>query len=193
MKEIEILFKLNSEVKDTAEILKKYGAVFEAESETVDTYFTRDDLKSLQPDENNRLRNCLRLRKKGEKQYITYKQDHFDNNDVWLYSDEFETTIGDINTLENILKILGFKELIVIDNIKTIFKTEKYEIAIESVKGLGDFIEIEYHGADNIKSHEEVESVKQDIRQYIKSLGIDIGKELNAGKPELMLSKINNK
>ncbi len=190
MKEIEILFKLNSKVKDTVEILKKHGAVFEVESETVDTYFTRDDLKSLQPDENNRLRNCLRLRKKGEKQYITYKQDHFDNNDVWLYSDEFETTIGDTNTLENILKILGFKELIIIDNIKTIFKTEKYEIAIESVKGLGDFIEIEYHGTDNIKSHEAIEFVKQDMRQYIKSLGIDVDDELNAGKPELMLNKI---
>lgn len=190
MKEIEILYKLNSDIENAILLLKKNNAEFTSISETIDTYFTRDDIANLKPNNKGRLTNCLRLRSKGDKNYITYKKDYFDDKDIWIYSDEFETNIGDVKVLENILKILGFKELIIVDNTKHIFNIDRYEIALESVKNLGDFIEIEYSGDEKFDSIDSINNKKEEMRKYVLNLGINIGEEMNAGKPELMLKNI---
>jgi hypothetical protein len=56
------------------------------------------------------------------------------------------------------------------------------------VKGLGNFIEIEYKGKRRI-AKKDVEPLKQAMRTYLKKKHILIGTELDAGKPELLLQK----
>ena len=84
---------------------------------------------------------------------------------------------------------LGFKILTQIDNEKHTFLTDKYEIVFEDVKNLGLFLEVERL---SISENENIAEAKQEIRDFVKYLSIKIKKELNAGKPELMLKKQKN-
>ena len=57
--------------------------------------------------------SCLRIRRKNNDYYITYKDDVFDN-DKWLYSNEYETRIEDIDMVRVIFDKLGLKKLLII-------------------------------------------------------------------------------
>ncbi|HDQ22872.1 MAG TPA: class IV adenylate cyclase [Candidatus Uhrbacteria bacterium] len=184
MKEIEILVKLKDSKEKTLQALKQFTS--HGVKSILDIYFYDPLRTELQPDTNMRLRNCLRLRKKEGKFYLAYKIDYFDNDDQWTYSDEHETSVGDFETIMNILKNLGFRELVRIDNKKYTFSTPEYEIVFEDVQNLGFFLEVEKlrKVADN-----KVAKTKQEIRQFIQELGLHVDEELNAGKPELMLKQ----
>lgn len=56
---------------------------------------------------------------------------------------------------------------------------------MEDVKNLGFFLEVELLAVDEFS---EIEDLKKDIREYIKSFGFKF-EELDIGKPELMLKK----
>ncbi len=117
---------------------------------------------------------------------ITYKIDQFNEDGTWLYFDEFESAIADIFKMEEILKKLGFEELVRIENIKSTFINNKYEVVLEDVKDLGLFLEVERR---DINHDEDIVAVKKEIWKWIQDLGIKGSLELIMGKPELMLRK----
>lgn len=179
--EVEILFKLNEDINDVLAKLK--NLTLEGAKRTVDTYYTdslRDDLNPL---ETGRLLRCFRLRETKSQNLMTYKIDHF-SKDEWLYSDEFETEVADASIAKNIFANLGLNVLVVVDSTKTILTNDKFEVALEEVKGLGSFIEVEYRSSDNL---EDISAAKQHIRDWLREKGIKVGNEMNAGKPELLL------
>ena len=182
MKEIEILVEVFT---DEQTVLDKLSAFdFVGNKHTVDTYYFDPLRPELKPDESGRLTACFRTRQKDGVNYITYKTDHFNGN-VWSYSDEAETTVSDIQVLHDIIKTLGFRKLITIDNLKRTYRTDKYTIEFEKVNDLGLFMEVEYCTPDDVN----VSQIKTEIQSFIDTLGIDVSPELNAGKPELMLRK----
>lgn len=183
MKEIEILVSLFTDINECKEKLKQYE--FKGEKQTIDIYYFDPLRDNLKPDVNNQLNECLRLRTKGDKYYITYKVDHFDNDKVWLYSDEYETEINNIKQFENIIQLLGLKKLLTINNKKTIYQSNEYEIALEEVEGLGNFMEVEYCTDENV----DVKEIKSQIQKFINNLGFSVSEELNMGKPEMLLRK----
>lgn len=181
MKEIEILVEVKSSKEETMKALECFTA--HGEKRTLDIYFADPLRDALQPDKNGRLHSCFRLRQKDGKCSIAYKNDHFEG-DEWLYSDEHETSVGDIDIALRIVEHLGLKELVRIDNVKHVFTTPEYEVVFEEVKDLGNFIEVEK--LEEVPD-EQVPAAKQEIRAFLASLDLHLGKELNAGKPELML------
>lgn len=184
MKEIEILV----ESFDTKEAVLKVLSSFEnvGEKRTLDVYFFDPLRTDLQPADDGRLTRSFRLREKDGKCSIAYKLDNFDEKGMWTYSDEFETSFGDLKTMEEIVKHLGLHELVRIDNTKHTFKTPDYEIVFEEVKDLGLFLEVELlHQVED----SETMAAKHKIQEFINSLGLRVSPELNAGKPELMLRK----
>lgn len=154
---------------------------------TLDVYFTDPLRRDLSPDDNGRLRASFRLREKNGECSIAYKNDYFGDGDEWFYSDEYETGIGDLDIALRIIDRLGLKELVRIDNEKHVFTTPEYEIVFEDVKDLGYFLEVEK--LEQVADI-EVAATKQGIRKFLAELGLDLGVECNAGKPELMLTKI---
>ncbi|MBT4870010.1 MAG: class IV adenylate cyclase [Candidatus Diapherotrites archaeon] len=183
MKEVEVLVKVLSKKNDVLDILNKFN--FIGKKKVLDIYFYDEKRDALKPKEG-KLTECFRLRKKDKNNYITYKIDYFDDAGTWIYSDEEETQVNDFRVTTKIISHLGLKPLIEIDNIKHTFLTNEYEIVLEEVKGLGLFLEVE---RQNITKTENISEVKQKILDFINSLGIKVSKELNAGKPELMLKK----
>ena len=183
MKEIEILVELYGDIDKYKEILKKKYS-YEGTKLTIDEYYYDPLRNNLKPNKNNQIDECLRLRTKDKNYYITYKVDKFEGK-KWLYSDEYETKVEDINQLYKIFDLLGLKKLLTINNNKSIYKTDKYEITIEEVKDLGNFMEVEYCTNKEV----DVKEIKAEIDVFIKDLGFDVSEELNIGKPEMMINK----
>lgn len=187
MKEIEILVEVYSNKEEVFDKLKKFE--FVGSKETLDIYYYDPKRDALKPDVNNQINECLRLRTSNNKYSITYKVDKFDDNGKWLYSDEYETNVEDINMLMCILDNMGFKELLRIHNIKEEYMFDEYNIVFEDVKDLGYFLEVEYCTNEEI----DVKSKKIEIDKFIKTLNLNVSEELNMGKPEMIIRKNNIK
>jgi len=187
MKEIEILVQLHNVTIDQAkEKLEQH--ILEKEQHTIDEYYTHENITQLQPDTAGKIFSCLRIRDKGGKSYITYKDDKY-KEDTWLYSDEWETVVGDSSTIKSILLKMGFVPLVLVDVIKYTYEFEPdFELVLEDVKDLGVFLEIEYKKE---VPDDSVLAIKKMIEEKITSLGFLDFTEMNAGKPELLLSKRN--
>lgn len=150
-----------------------------------DIYYYDPLRETLKPDNTYHIGECFRLRNKEGHYYITYKVDRFDENGVWLYSDEEETDIGSIDTLVSIVNHLGFKELVRVTMKKYIFETKEHYIVLETVVGLGNFLEVESKKKDCSDVLREREKIKELIAQFDFETTEDAG----AGKPELLLRK----
>lgn len=182
MIELEVLVEVNSTYEQALDALKHLDLV--QESFTEDIYYIDPLRGTLQP-KDFRLRASFRLRNKGNKSFMTYKDDYF-QGDTWLYSDEQETEIGDFATAQEILKKLGFEKMVVLKNLKRIYHYDSYEVVLESVENLGNFLEVELKRRI---SEEDVISEKEKIQAFIDSLRVNCSPELNCGKPELYLRR----
>ncbi len=188
MKEIEILVEVFDSKEVVLEKLKLFN--FQGVKKTLDIYLFDPLRKNLQPNSNNRLTESCRLRNKNGQALLAYKTDNFDENGVWIYSDEHEVKISDFKTGHTILSHLGMQPLIELENEKHTFLTDEFEIVFEDVKNLGLFLEVEAH---TLSEAESVQDVKKRIQKLIDGLNIRVSEELNAGKPELMLRKNGTK
>lgn len=144
-KNIEIEIQVNVEnSKPLIEFLKKNGN-FRSEKRQVDEYFspTHKDFLAIRP-----VREWLRLRDADGKYSMNYKNWHFDKSGKSHYCDEFETKIEGIDQAKKIFEALNFKPIALVDKLRKTWTYKDYEIAVDSVKKLGDFIEIEYIGKD---------------------------------------------
>jgi len=114
MKEVEILVQVYEDKKTVLNSLKKFE--FKGEKETLDIYYYDPLRDNFQIKNNKYPTEWFRIRQKGEKAFVTYKKDNF-NKDIWSYSDETETEIGNFEIGKKIINKLGFKELITINDI----------------------------------------------------------------------------
>lgn len=187
MKEIEVLVEVYSTIDETVKALEKFEYL--GNKETIDTYYYDPLRKNLKPNSKNQINECLRLRSQDNVNSITYKIDKFDEDGKWLYSDEFETKVDDIFMITQIFDKLGLRKLLTIHNSKKTYKHKDYEIVFETVKDLGYFLEVEYCTNEDI----DVKAKKAEIQKFIASLGLNVSEELNLGKPEMMINKMNIK
>ena len=183
MKEIEILVEVYSPVSEVMKVLEQFEYL--GNNETIDTYYYDPLRRNLKPNAKNQLEEFFRLRKNCNGSFITYKNDQFDENGKWLYSDEYETTVGDMVMVSKIFDKLGLKELLTIHNSKKTYRYHDYEIVYETVTDLGCFLEVEYCTNEDI----DIKEKKEEIQRFIDTLGLNISKELNMGKPEMMINK----
>lgn len=76
-----------------------------------------------------------------------------------MYCDEYEVEIDDEDNLNKIFLILGLEEIALVDKKrKTYIYQDKYEIALDAVEKLGNFIEIEVkkYDASAIQEYNEL-------------------------------------
>lgn len=140
-KEIEIQIQIENSDK-LISFLNKH-AKFIGEKHQIDKYFSpahRNFIKARPVAE------WLRLRSSSGKYSINYKNWHYDKYGRSHYCDEYETPIESLEQLEKIFNSLDIKEIVTVDKTRRLYQYRNYEIVMDSVKKLGDFVEIEYKG-----------------------------------------------
>jgi len=182
MKEIEVLIDFKETKEEMLEILSQFK--YEGEKQIFDTYYIDPLRDNLKPSSNLRTSELFRIRKEDETTYITYKEDHFKGN-RWIYSDEFETIVEDHETIKKIIKMLGLEEYVTVTNTRKFYTYKNFHIIFEEVKELGLFLEVEQMIGDDLDPHQ----VKDEIRDFIRSLNIHVIGELDLGKNQMALKK----
>lgn len=178
---IEIEIQVNIENSAPLSDFLKSQGVFVHEVHQIDEYFSSalDSFLAVRP-----ISRWLRIRQTEKGNSFNFKNWHFDADGKSNYCDEFETKIEDIEATRKILAALNFNSIVVVDKLRKIFTYENYEIAIDSVKGLGDFVEIEYIGNDETINPKEVTSA---MILFLKNLGVGKITRNHVGYPFILL------
>lgn len=165
-KEIEIQVQIEKNKKLTAFLKKE--AKFIGEFRQIDQYYSpkHRDFTKVRP-----IKEWLRLRDSSGKYSINYKNWHYDKSGRSHYCDEYESPVESLKQLENIFKSIDIKSVTIVNKTRKIYLHKKYEIAVDSIKGLGDFVEIEYKGKSGKLKPDDI----------LKGM-IDFLKKLDCGK-----------
>ncbi|HUW21599.1 MAG TPA: class IV adenylate cyclase [Candidatus Bathyarchaeia archaeon] len=149
--EIEIQVKIENS-QDLLNFLEK-KARFISKKHQIDEYFTPShrNFIGIRP-----AKEWLRLRNSDGKFSITYKNWHHDKDGKSHYCDEYETEIAKIDQLKKIFTALDFKLLVIVEKTRKTWVYHHYEISLDSVRKLGDYVEIEYQGHDKKVKPEEI-------------------------------------
>ena len=163
-REIEIQVRVER-IAPLLALMGKEGK-YEGEVRQVDEYFTpaHKDYAAASP-----VNEWLRLRNEDGKFSISYKNYHRGEDGRALYCDEFETHIEAMDTMKRIFGALGMRPLITVEKLRRRWTYRDYEIAVDTVVGLGDFVEIEFNGAT-----EDPKRTTSEMVQFLK--GLDVGR-----------------
>ncbi|MFA5987347.1 MAG: class IV adenylate cyclase [Candidatus Paceibacterota bacterium] len=184
-KEIEIKLK----VKDVGSLLKflEENGDFKSDKYQRDEYYmpAHRNFIEAQP-----IKEWLRLRREEGKCSVNYKNWHFNEDGKSYHCDEHETQLHDMDAIKNIFVALNFEPLIVVDKKRKTFMCGDYEVAMDCVEGLGDYVEVEYKG---VEDKIDAKEVAEQMRSFIKKTGCEILEQDFLGYPHLLLrQKYNN-
>ncbi len=178
---IEIEIQVNVENIEPLMNFLEENADFRSERYQLDEYFTPEnrDFTKVRP-----IKEWLRLRDSAGKYSVNYKNWHIDKDGKSNHCDECETKIDDIDTLRNIFSALGLKQIVKVEKARKDWHFEHYGISIDSVKGLGEFVEIEYIGNDD---NVDPKKITDEMVKFLKNLGCGKITRNYQGYPFLLL------
>jgi adenylate cyclase class 2 len=144
MKDIEI--ELKFEIRDLnvqSQIMDflHTNATLLKETHQKDTYFSHKEFLEVLPPIKR-----LRVRESDKGNSINRKDRKVVDGVNQNYCDEYETSIGDTETVTKILTALDIKPLVVVDKKRKVYQYQDIEISLDEVKDLGTFIELEASG-----------------------------------------------
>lgn len=178
--EVELKFPLLNG-KELAEKLKTTAKPEKQGDFQKDTYYNPPHRNFL---EKKPVSEWLRLRESKKGYNLNYKKWHNSDGNKTVSCDEFETKIENIESLKKIFTSLNFKELIIVEKTRNTWNYKDTEIAIDDVKELGNFIEIEAKG--NFAS---IEEAKKHLHSILKEIEAKTGEQDFEGYPYLLLKK----
>ena len=156
MMEIEVKVLLPDVDRVKTRVLELGGRDF-GSSIQVDEYFSHPSRDFALTDE------ALRLRTENDLTVITYKGPKLDLETKTR--EEFEVSVANRATIASILDRLGFKSVIKISKRRQVYGLKGITVCFDSVKGLGDFIELEVDSDD-------VATGKRAIFSLMKEIGV---------------------
>ncbi len=169
-KDIEIEIKLPLNNKDeVTNFLNKNAEIKTVDLRQKDTYYTPAHKDFIDADHPYQY---LRVRESEKGDFFTYKHCHPENSNKVEYFDEFETKVDSSESLFKILNILEFKEILIVDKVRSTWQFDDVEIAIDEVKDYGVFIELELTShSDNPKE------AKKYLFSVLEKFNAEVGEE----------------
>ncbi len=176
MKEIEIKIQLG-DLDEVRAVLEKQGCVFESPKAQEDTIFIPNNEPTVPVPAGV---NVLRIRRQNNKAVFTLKQSDFGNN---LSKTEIETEVLDAESMEKAVGLLGYKKIAVVNKSRQICKFKGFEICLDLVEKLGDYLEMEKI------TDEDPETVQAEMLSLLGELGIDASKQVGYGYDVIYVQK----
>jgi adenylate cyclase class 2 len=110
---------------------------------------------------------ALRIRREGETARLTYKGPLVDAASKTRA--EHETAVESAATTAQILDALGFTPAATVEKERETFRCRGYTVALDTVAGLGEFIEVEGEPA----AESDIEDVRDGAHDLLAALGCD--------------------
>ncbi len=174
MIEVEMKIPVN-ELSRYEHILQEIGAEFLGEEHHIDLYFQHPCRDFRVTDEALRVRIC------GDKIFLTYKGSKKDFK--LKVRPEIEVEVSNAEKIMEILLLLGFKCVAKIRKRRRVYKAFNLKIALDSVSGLGNFIEIE------AIVDEEYSNAIDKVKTIARYLNLPLDKSIIESYLELYLKK----
>ncbi len=176
MREIEVKARIKNK-DEILENLKKIGCVFEDVRKQVDVVYVEKvgDLKTFL---SNKI--FLRIRESNGKFIFTLKS----NGENSLTKIEHETEVISKEGIEGILETLNYVPAVTTKKTRYITHYNNFEICVDNVEGLGDFIEVE-----TITNEGDAEPIQDEMFSFLESLGVKKEDRVFDGYDILILKK----
>ncbi len=134
MLEVEVKARIK-DPSETETMLLAKGGVFIKEAVEEDLYFNHPSRDFALTDE------ALRLRQVESETYLTYKGPKIDKKTKTR--EEHQVRLDGFQDACAILRSIGFRDVQMVRKRRRYYRLGDYEVCLDSVEGLGDFIEIE--------------------------------------------------
>lgn len=155
-----------------AERIVALGGMFVREASQEDVYFKHPCYDFRERDE------ALRLRREGTACTLTFKGSRFGSGAKMR--EEVEVRVDDCEAAATILKRAGFEKAFVLKKNRLVYSLEGAEISLDSVDGLGEFVEIEL-----ILTDEVTEEVRKRASEGLKERLHGLAEKLQVPKDRL--------
>lgn len=179
MKEIEIKVQIQR-ISKLLSFLEKDAKLVKEERQ-VDEYFSPKEHSFIAEEP---VKEWLRLRNENGKVSLNHKLWHYDADGRSNYCDEYETSVENADELKNILIALRFEPIITVDKNRKSYLYKKYEISLDQVKSLGEFVEIELRD-----STENPEGATKEMMEFLKKFDVGTIERNYKGYPKLLLER----
>jgi len=178
--------KLRADHEAVRRRLDDRGAGRRGAVEQVDTYYDAPNRDFAETDEALRVRREMPLDPAGEaggatRTRLTYKGPLVD--DASKTRSEHGTGVEDGAALAGILRGLGYDPAAVVEKERETHVLGAFTVTLDTVAGLGEFVEVE-----GIADGDEVASVREDVFEACRELGLDPGEATRESYLELLLA-----
>jgi len=177
----EVELKLRAEHGPVRQRLTDLGAEALGRVNQVDTYYDAPHRSFAETDEALRVREETRDGRGGEGERtveVTYKGPLVEAESKTR--EEHETAVGDGEEMRAILEGLGFTAAATVEKERERFACRGYTVALDTVEGLGEFVEVETEA-------EAVEPAREGAVSLIRELGLDPDEQVRTSYLGLLL------
>lgn len=170
---IEVEVKVAADNSAVEERLRELGAEPAGSRTQRDVYYSAPHRDFMETDE------ALRVRREDGDAYLTYKGQK--RGDGTKSRREHEVGVESAETMERVLESLGFREYGVVEKHRTVYELQDYEVVLDDVMGLGEYVEIETEARE-----EDYEEARDGALELLTRLGLDPGESVQTSYLELL-------
>ena len=161
MNEIEIKIRLMEPDKFKKQ-LEDFGCVLPAPITQKDVIFVHESMSEYKIVEGAIV---VRTRDEAGRITLTLKQ----QLSKALSSKEYEVEVSSAETVQRMLPLMGFKELVRVNKTRIKSTHEHFNICIDEVEQLGGFVELEC-----MTEREDIENVQSEMYEFLSNLGVAV-------------------
>ncbi len=171
------MYEVECKVASAHEPVRERLAALDADAigtvEQVDTYYDAPHRSFPETDE------ALRIRREDEATRLTYKGPLVDADSKTRA--EHETGVESDEAMANVLDALGFAPAATVEKMRTKFRCRGYTVALDTVSGLGEFVEVEGEAEEA-----DIEHVRDGAHDLLAALGCDPADQIRTSYLELL-------
>lgn len=183
MYEVEVKSRLRNR-KEVFEKLESLGCVWSEELHQIDDIFT--PASDVFPPPFGQ--PVLRIRNENNKFILTLKINQSSRQDCI----EHEVEIKEVEEMEKIIKLLGFRFDVQVDKKRIKTKYQGIEVVLDTVKDLGEFVEAEKVVTESDPAVRI--QIQKELLDFLETLGVTREDQVIDGKYDIMLiDKLNQK
>ena len=176
----EVELKLRADHDALREELAAAGADHVDSRSQTDTYYDAPHREFSETDEALRIRH--ETPENGDAvTKVTYKGPLVEAESKTR--EEHETAVDSESALEGVLSGLGFEPAATVEKDREFYALDGYTISLDSVAGLGEFVEIEQEATES-----EIEAVREGAVDLLSDLGLDPSDQIRTSYLGLLLA-----